>query len=288
VTLPSLPVDAALFLCGLSSAAALACWVFLNARTYRNSPYFLRLLAHQKQLDRELMFVRAGISGRAFLATQGLLILLGLVLCTFNTSAAAAFLFGAAIPIPLLKSARKRRVAALEKQIETWLTGLSRCLEAAPSLGEAIEASIMMCDAPMREEIKLVDNEIRLGRPIDRALSEWANRVNSRTLTMALATLQVGRETGGQLGEVLKSAAGSLREMARLEGVVRTKTAEGKAQAWVISIVPVPLYFAVKASDPDYFLPLESTATGHLLLAIAVSLWIAATFSARKILAVQI
>ena len=288
MTLSPISVDVALAICGFMSSAALASLVLLNIRALRNSPAFANIREYQQRLERQLTFVRAGISGPALFTTQALLLALGLLVITFDLTVGAALTLGALAPVPLLKSARKRRVAALEKQIETWLTGLSRCLEAAPSLGEAIEASIMMCDAPMREELKLVDNEIRLGRPIDRALAEWASRVSSRTLTMALATLQVGRETGGSLGAVLKSAADSLREMERLEGVVRTKTAEGKAQAWVISIVPVPLYFAVKASDPEYFLPLESTATGHLLLAIAVSLWVAATFSARKILSVQI
>jgi tight adherence protein B len=198
-------------------------------------------------------------------------------------------LLAAALGAPLfLKNARAKRIERLEKQIEGWLTSVARSLEAAPSLGEALEASIATCDAPMCEEIEQLDNEIRLGRPIDKALSEWSERVGSRVLTMAVATLLVGRETGGQIGEVLRSAAAALREMERLEGVVRTKTAEGKGQAWVISIVPFPLYFGVKFSDPTFFLPLEQTAMGHVLLGICAALWIGAILSARKILDVQI
>lgn len=247
-----------------------------------------RFRRYESYLRRELIFVRAGITPRGFVIGQ----LLG-VACAAALSLTAPVLcllpLLLAVLAPLvLKSARKKRIEHLEQQIEGWLTSVARSLEAAPSLGEALEASIATCDAPMREEIEQLDNEIRLGRPIDQALSEWSERVSSRILTMAVATLLVGRETGGQISEVLRSAAASLREMERLEGVVRTKTAEGKGQAWVISIVPFPLYFGVKASDPSFFLALEQTATGHLLLGIAAVLWIGAILSARKILAVQI
>lgn len=257
-------------------------------------PFFIsgapvaRFQRYESYLQRELIFVRAGFTPRQLIIAQ-LSLVLGAVALAVKTPllGLAPLTLAAAAPL-LLKNARQKRTLQLEKQVEGWLTSVARSLEAAPSLGEALEASIATCDAPMREEIEQLDNEIRLGRPIDQALSQWSERVGSRILTMAVATLLVGRETGGQLGEVLRSAAASLREMERLEGVVRTKTAEGKGQAWVISIVPFPLYLGVKASDPTFFLPLEQTATGHLLLGIAAALWIGAILSARKILAVQI
>lgn len=243
---------------------------------------------YEATLQRELIFVRAGVTGRQFVFIQ-LSLIVGAVVLLIETPLLALLPLGLAAVLPfILKNARAKRITLLEKQIEGWLTSVARCLEAAPSLGEALEASISTCDAPMREEVEQLDNEIRLGRPIDQALFEWSERVDSRVLTMAVATLLVGRETGGQVSEVLRSAAASLREMERLEGVIRTKTAEGKGQAWVISIVPFPLYFGVKASDPTFFTPLEQTGTGHLLLGVCAMLWIGAILSARKILAVQI
>jgi tight adherence protein B len=240
------------------------------------------------KVARELLFVRAGLSAEALMGAQLALLLLSLVAAFSSVSVTSAFLFGAVAPSFLLKRARALRVRAIEGQIEGWVGSLGRALEAAPSLGEALEVSITTCDSPLRDELKVVVNEIHLGRPLDQALNEWSHRVKSRTLTLALATLKVGRDTGGRLGDVLKSAAASLREMERLEGVLRTKTAEGRAQAWVISVIPIPLYFAVQASDPLYFRPLETSASGHIMMTIAVGLWIAAGFSARKILAVRI
>ncbi len=235
-----------------------------------------------------LAFVRAEISAGQVLGFQAGALLVGLVGLGAGFPALGLCLLGALLPPVLLERARRERVRKIESQVEGWLAGLSRALESAPSLGEAIQVSETMCDAPLREEIGLITREMQLGRSLERALSAFEERARSRTLTLALSTLRVGRSTGGDLPRVLRTASASLRELARLEGVIRAKTAEGRAQAWVISCVPVPLYFGIQLSDPDYFRPLEETVTGHILLGVAVLLWILAGFFARQILAVRI
>jgi tight adherence protein B len=76
--------------------------------------------------------------------------------------------------------------------------------------------------------------------------------------------------------------------MERLEGVIRTKTAEGKAQSFLIGVLPVVIYPTMNWVDPAHFDPLKNSTIGHLLVAIAVVLWLAALFAVKKILAVQI
>lgn len=238
--------------------------------------------------DGDLKFVRAPFDGRTLLGLQ-LAFLLGAVVGTLlGDWRFCALSFGAALPPVLLARERAKRVAALERQIEGWLGSLSRALEAAPSLGEALEVSATMSRAPLSEELATLLNEMRLGLSLERTLKAWGQRVNSRVLSLVLSTLLVGRQTGGGISQALDETAGSLREMERLEGVIRTKTAEGKAQAWVISVLPVPVYFGVKMSDPHFFDPLGASTFGHLMLALAAVLWAVAAFSAKKILAVRV
>jgi tight adherence protein B len=86
----------------------------------------------------------------------------------------------------------------------------------------------------------------------------------------------------------LERAAASLRELARLAGVVRTKTAEGRAQTVVIALIPVPLVWGLDRMDPDFLQPVWSTATGHLVLAGAIALWAVALLLARAIVVVDV
>ena len=76
--------------------------------------------------------------------------------------------------------------------------------------------------------------------------------------------------------------------MSRLEGVVRTKTAEGKSQAYVLGAIPFVLLGAIHLVDENWLRPLTQTFAGYVVIVIATLLWVAAIFSARKILAVDV
>jgi tight adherence protein B len=181
-----------------------------------------------------------------------------------------------------------RRVTAIEVQIEPWLNAVANALKASSSLGEAIAASVSLLPAPMSEEIDLLTKEYELGSSIDKALEQMAERIASRTLSGAVLALQVARNSGGNLPEMLENAASALRELARLEGVVRTKTAEGKAQAFVIGVIPAPMVVGIHMMDNQFFAPLVATFTGNLVVGAAVALWATAIILASKILAVDI
>jgi tight adherence protein B len=234
-----------------------------------------------------LAFVRWPLSALGFRLVQFSLVLFGLLGVPLSPYLGGFCLLSILPPVLLARAVRTRR-EKIESQIEGWMSMLARGLEAEPSLGEAIETTATLCDAPIAEELRVVVAELALGHSLERALRSWAHRVESPVLTLSLAIVEVGRQTGGRMGEVLKQGAATLREMERLEGVIRTKTAEGKAQAWVIAILPFPVIYLIHLGDPEYFVPLQTTFTGYIIIAIAAALWIASIFAARKILAVDI
>ncbi len=184
--------------------------------------------------------------------------------------------------------ARSKRQSKIETQLDTFLLALANALKASPSLGDALGACTTLLRSPIREELELTMKENQLGVPLDQALLNMAQRVGSQAFSGALSTVLIGRQTGGDLPRILETAAATLREMARLEGVVRTKTAEGKAQAWVLGVVPPILVGILNWLDPQWLRPLSSTAIGYIIVTIAVAFWVAAIFAARKILAVDI
>lgn len=187
-----------------------------------------------------------------------------------------------------LKRERRQRVERIEKQLDGWLLMLANMLKATGSLGDAIRATADLVHGPIGQEIDLVLKEVRLGAPLNQALAAMAARVNSRILSTNIATLVVGRSTGGELPALLEQSAASLREMSRLEGIVRTQTAQGKAQLLVLVGAPMILVGAFHAVDPGFFDPLLQTFIGMVVLVTAVCLWIGAIFWARKVLNVDL
>lgn len=249
-----------------------------------------RLARYEAALDKEIEFLLYRTTGQRIARIQ-LYIVAGVLIGSFllnDVFFLALLPFVIVIPIAVLQRRRDKRIAAIELQLDGWLMVLSNALKAAPSLGEALATSQSLSRPPMSEEVDLVLKEIRLGNPTDQALLHMAARCNSRTLWGAVATLLVSRQTGGDVSRILEDSADTLREMARLEGVVKTKTADGRAQAYVLGVLPVFLLAAIHFVDPNWLSALGSNALGYLITIAAATLWILGFLSARRILAVDI
>ncbi len=191
-------------------------------------------------------------------------------------------------PYFILKRRSSERVLRIEEQLDPWLLMLSNALKASPSLGEAVANSAKLMRPPMSEELDLALKEMKLGTPLDQAVLNMSTRIGSQSVSSALATILVGRQTGGDLPKILEESSATLREMARLEGVVRTKTAEGKTQAYVLGVIPFVLIGAIHMVDEHWLEPLGETTLGFVIIGAAAILWVAAIFLARRILAVDI
>lgn len=193
-----------------------------------------------------------------------------------------------ALPRVLAGRAAARRRRLLAAQLDGALTALAGSLGATPNLGDALASIAGFQPSPMREELRRVLADVRLGRTIDEALLEFAARADLPGLDAAVAAAVTGRRTGGDLPGILRRTAGSLRELERLEGVVRTKTAEGRGQAVVMGVVPPLLVAALHWIDPDWLAPLWADPIGWAILAVAVVLEIAAIAMIRRIMAVDL
>ncbi len=245
---------------------------------------------YEATLEREVRFLLYRTTGARIARTQLAASVSLLVAAAFLEDLLLALLAlpVALLPLAWLQSKHARRVLVIELQLDSWLQLLANSLKATPSLGEGIASSAKLIRAPLGEELDLVLKEIALGTPLDQAVMNMSVRIGSRPVSGALAIILVGRQTGGDLTRILEEGAATLREMSRLEGVVRTKTAEGKSQAYVLGGIPFVLLGALYMVDPYWLQPLAETTLGYIIIAVATSLWLAAIVLARKILAVDV
>lgn len=197
---------------------------------------------------------------------------------------AVAFIF----PLVQIESMRRKRLELIEQQLDGFILALANALKAIPSISAAFQSVSAILQPPIQQEVELAIKEMKVGSTLDQALLHMASRVGSRQVDSALSAILIGRQVGGNLPKVLEATAASLREMARLEGVVRTKTAEGKAQLWVIGGLPFALIVVLNTFNPGYFDPLKQSITGYMIAGAAGGMWMSALFLARKILAVDL
>ena len=191
-------------------------------------------------------------------------------------------------PVFQIDMMRRKRVEQIEFQIDGFMLALANALKAIPSISAAFQSVAPILQPPIQQEVELAIKEMKVGSTLDQSLLHMASRIGSRSVDSGLSAILIGRQVGGNLPKVLETTAASLREMQRLEGVVRTKTAEGKAQLWVIGLLPFAFILVLNGFTPGYFDPLKSSVTGYMIGGIAGAMWVTALFLARKILAVDI
>ena len=187
--------------------------------------------------------------------------------------------------IEKLRSERKRK---LEGQVEPFVMALANALKTTPSIGNALEAVHPLLPPPMKDEIGLVLKEVRVGSSLEQALLNLSARVQIAELEATLSSVLIGRLVGGNLPQILDATASTLREMARLAGVVRSKTASGRAQLIILAVAPPLVLLGFETVSPDYFAPMSESALGWMLSTLAGVLWVIALVTARKVLAVDL
>jgi tight adherence protein B len=233
-----------------------------------------------------------------FIFTPGRVIAVGQVIALFFYLA-AHILFGipywfvgvaliAALPTIYIDQLKKQRVEQIELQLDGFLLALANALKSTPSIGAALSSVAGVVQAPMRQEIELAIKEMKVGSSLEQTLLHMAARIGSRKVDSALSAVLIGRQVGGNLPKVLETTSATMREMQRLEGVLRTKTAEGKFQLWAIAVMPIALLLMMNMIWPGYFDPLTQSLIGYLILAGSAGLWVTSLVLARKILAVDL
>ena len=190
-------------------------------------------------------------------------------------------------PTAYIESMRRKRVEKIEEQLDNFILALANALKTTPSIGGAFNGVAAVISDPMRQEVDLAIKEMKVGSTLEQALLHMAARVGSRQLDSALSSILIGRQVGGNLPKVLETTAGTLREMRRLEGVVRTKTAEGKMQLWVIGVMPFGLIFGLQFIWAGYFDPLTKSFVGYVIISVCATLWVTSIILARKVLNVD-
>jgi tight adherence protein B len=131
-----------------------------------------------------------------------------------------------------------RRQSAFAEQLSDTLQLLSGSLRAGYSLMQAIDAVAREADAPTCEEFGRLVVETRLGRDTGVALQAMAERMDSEDFGWVIQAIEIHREVGGDLAEVLDTVSGTIRERDQIRRQIKALSAEGRLSAWVLLALP--------------------------------------------------
>jgi len=250
----------------------------------------LYLLRYRAKLERSVRLLFLPHSASKIIAGQAVALLACSALTLWSREVLTLGLVALAVCGPSLYLSRKRKehIKRLEAQTDALIMGLANALKTVPSPVGAFTQVVEVLPNPMRLEVDRLLRELRVGTTLEQAILNMSARLKSADLDTALSSVLIGLQVGGNLPQVLESSAAAIREMNRLQGVVRTKTAESRAQLWVLGVFPFAICFALLCIDRDYFQPLQTTIVGTICVTVAMTFWFGSLLTARKILKVDL
>jgi tight adherence protein B len=132
--------------------------------------------------------------------------------------------------------------------IELLVRGLRSGLPVTETLGVVAQE----VPGPVGEEFKLVTDRIRVGRTMEDALQDTADRLNTPEFSFFTITLAIQRETGGNLAETLSNLADVLRKRAQMKLKIRAMSSESKASAYIVGALPFIVFGMIWWINPSY------------------------------------
>ena len=184
-----------------------------------------------------------------------------------------------------LKHRRDRRFGV---QLVDALMNVSNALRSGFSLPQTFELIQREMENPISQEFRLVNQETRIGVPLEQALEHFLERMPTEDLDLVVTAILVSQEVGGSLAEVMDNIASTIRERHQIEGKVRALTAQGRLQAIILGLVPIVLGLAIHWLNPGLFAPMIHTLPGWLLLGVIAGLEIVGLLVVRKIVRIEV
>ena len=218
-------------------------------------------------------------------------IVLGILLGLLFSSIAAAVIggfAGLAVPEILVRWMRGRRLKKFGLQLVDALANVSNSLKAGFSLPQAFQLLQDEMPDPISQEFRMVNQELRLGVSMDVVLSNLVQRVGSSDIDLVSTAISISREVGGNLTEVFDNIANTIRERHKMEGKIQALTAQGKAQAFIICVLPFVMLLMLNYTNPEMVRPMFERPLGWLILGLIAVLEIFGIIIIRKIVSIDV
>jgi tight adherence protein B len=216
----------------------------------------------------------------------GLALLLGMLMAVSGSSPIVILLamaIGALIPFGIVWYRMRRRLGAFETQLPDLLITVAASLKAGHSFKQGLQAVVDEGTPPASSEFHRVLTETGLGRSMDDALTDMADRVGSDNFEFAITAVTIQRQVGGSLATLFDMVADTVRQRQQFARKIRSLTAMGRMSAYTLIGLPFFLALAISLLNPGYLHPLLHSSTGHMLLFVGMAMMVVGSALLQKI-----
>jgi len=194
-----------------------------------------------------------------------------------------------------VKQQQTARIRKFDDQLGDMLNLMVNGLRAGYSTMQAMEAVSRELPAPICDEFRRVVQEMQIGISMEKSLENLFRRIPSEDLDFVITAINVQREVGGNLSEILDTISFTIRERVRIKGEIRVMTSNVRASGTILSLIPVGLAMALWFISPEYigtffaengFIP--QPACGFIAIGVIIGLIVLGYFVMMKIADIEV
>ena len=146
----------------------------------------------------------------------------------------------------------KRRIAKFTAKFPDAIELLVRGLRSGLPISETIGVVGHEVDGPVGEEFRMVSDKMKIGKSMDGALQDTADRLGTPEFQFFVITIAIQRETGGNLAETLANLANVLRMRGQMKLKIKAMSSESKASAYIIGSLPFIVFVMIYMINGSY------------------------------------
>src|ERR1700687_3608727 len=196
-------------------------------------------------------------------------------------------ILGFALPALYLRNRRGHRLAEFEEGLPRAMELMANSMTGGQSTTQSVRAVTENAGPPVSDEFGLARREIELGASIESALGNMVKRIGSGDLRLVVMVITIQHSVGGDLPSILITLADTMKQRAEMRAEVVAATAQSRASALIITLLPIVaalgLYFLV----PSYFRPMFVDPIGWFLLLVAAIMLGFGNFFIRRLTAIK-
>ncbi|MDO9574648.1 MAG: type II secretion system F family protein [Candidatus Contubernalis sp.] len=183
---------------------------------------------------------------------------------------------------------KDKRMLTLNLQLPEALNLISNGLRAGYSFTQAMAVVSREMQTPISYEFGRILKENALGKTMDDALLNFSARTDNEDIDLFVTALLIQRQVGGNLAEILDNIGHTIRERVRIQGEIKTLTAQGRMSAIIIVALPIGVAAFISVLNPEYMLPLIQEPLGRIMIAMAILSQFMGIVFIRKIINIEI
>lgn len=191
-------------------------------------------------------------------------------------------------PKPIIDYLYERRVRKFVLQMVDGLSLMSNGLKSGLSVVQSVGLVVQEMPNPIQQEFNLVLSQNKLGVSFEEALTSLSKRIASDDVEMFVTSVNILKETGGNLAETFDTIVLTIRERIKVESKISALTAQGRFQGTALMCVPPFMGGVFYLTDPDFMRPLFTTVLGWIFLFVVAFLIGIAFFTIQKIIKIDV